>query len=346
MKQQIFFYILLIISVISIFCIWLYKKNDTILEGKGKKGGGIGKAFKKVGKFVKSVAKTISKATGLNKIGRKQRRRRRRNRARNKRIKKYIFALNAMYDYSVSALSVDYLQKLLDDLKNFYIDNYTVVDEIWLNLKPETRTYLKQKYVRFYQLKQKVFIDNTDKNINVRKKKNVFLINNSMLSVSSNETFDLPPPPKISNAASSMATVAAAASAIANSDFALSVHNFGKTSINQIRNADLINENFVDFFGNVDNGNNIVMHYVNLYNNYASSALYTNDDKIEKIFKSYETFFDTQIYEIKKTIDGIKQDKLIQNGQTLNYINTKLEYFYKILNTINQKTTYGQNLSS
>jgi hypothetical protein len=342
MKQRMYFYIflLIIVSVVSIFWIGSCKKNASIIEGKGKKG----LKNTKFGKFVKRMSKTISKKLGGNAL--KKKKRARRNRAREKRIKKYIFILNTLYDYSVN--SIDYLQLLLEDLEHFYIENHTIVNQIWSNVRPETRDYLKNKYARFNQLKQKILFD-ADKNINVRKKKNVILVNNSMISVLSNDTFELPTPPVITGTntvAAAAAAVAVQADVVTNSDFSVNVYDLATTFINQIRKKDVTNENFMDFFGNSDNGNNnIVAYYVNIYNNYANSALYQKYDEIENMFKRYEHFFDTQGYEIKKTIDGIKQNQTINNGETLYYINTKLEYFYKLLNTIEQKTDYGKQLS-
>jgi hypothetical protein len=339
--KQFYILFLIIISVVSIFCIGLYNKNTTVIEGKGRKKFG----QTKFGKFVRRMKKTISKTLGLNKIGQQKRRNARKNKARNNRIKKYVFKLNSLYDYSVSITPIDYLQTLLDDFKKLYVDNHNTVYRIWSNLKIETRSYLKQKYIRFNQLKQKILFDNN--NINIRKKGNTIIQNNSMISISSTETFTLPPNEVISNDEKSNTNNNEIQNEVVstNSDFSVGLVSAATNFINQVSSTEKVNEYFVDFLGNIDNGD-VVAYYVNVYNNYEHSANYTNNDVIEQIFKSYEIFFDTQLYEIQKTIEKIKQNKNVNNGETLYYINTKLEYFYKILNTIEQKTLYGKQLIS
>lgn len=355
MTQQMLFYILflLFISVLFVFYIGSYS-NGVIIEGKtskklkkGIKSAKIGNKIKKLGNKIKSITKTIITKLNNNlnpvKLAKliKKRRRAKRNRARNRRIQKYIRILNSTYDYSVSGTPVDYLQLILNNFKNLYVDNYNVFYSIWGNVKPLTRTYLKEKYKRFLEIKKKIL-----DNINIRKK----TIDNKILT-SSYKTFDL----SIVSMNKSQDTIPEPGSSVIaqnDSDYSKNVFNRANQFINQIRETNSVSESFTDFLGNSDNGQKPVTYYVNLYDQYADSAYFRSYDKIEIVLKKYETFFNRRMYEIKRTIDGIKQGQSIENGvviekgQTLNYLNSKLEFFYTILNTIEQKTPYGIILMS
>lgn len=357
MMQQILFYILflLFISVLFVFYISSYS-NRVIIEGKtakklkkGIKSVKIGNKIKKLGNKIKNITKTIVKKLNNNlnpmKLAKliKEKRRAKRNRARNRRIQKYIRILNSIYDYSVSGTPVDYLQIILNNLKKLYVDNYNVFYSIWGNVKPLTRTYLKEKYKRFLEIKKKIL-----DNINIRKK----TVDNKIL-ISSYKTFDL----SIDSTNKSQDSIRSETGSFGivaqnDSDYSKNIFNQAKQFINQIRDANSVSESFTDFLGNSDNGQKPVTYYVNLYDQYADSAYFKSYDKIENVLKKYETFFNRRMYEIKRTIDGIKQGQSIENGvviekgQTLHYLNSKLEFFYTILNTIEQKTPFGIILMS
>lgn len=361
------FYILflIIVSVFFVFFIGAYTyRRNTVIEGAKKPS--IKKIAKSAGKGLKTFSKIISKtitkinnnlnpAKLLNRM--KKRMKARKNRERNRRIKLHILKANSLLgaakpgtDSFVSSKPMDYLQLELNDFYNFYIVNHTSVYKIWVNVKPQTRTYLKEKYKRFIEIKRKI-LDFLNAKVNT-------IPNDPKILTSSSQSFDLPKKTNTEGAPTTVSTTVSSSSSAKSSDYSKNIFEQVQPFIDLIHQTNSTPEAFTDFFGNSDNGQPkkndkiSIPYYVNIYDEYADSAYFKSYDKIEVLLKKYETYFDKNTDIIKYVVDGIKQaptvenGKTIQKGQTLYYLNTKLEFFYKLINTIEQKTDYGKQLIS
>jgi hypothetical protein len=274
----------------------------------------------------------------------KQLRRESKNRKK-KRIENLIKKAKYLYYNSVSGN--DYLQMFFNDLKILFIDNHNVMNKIWLNLKTITRVYLKEKWKLFIKIKDKILDDINKRRVKVEQKfkrgrtrkwkrdrtkwtivKNDYiLITYDSFLLSSEQsptevpTEDLPKQNVLS-------------------DFSKDVYLNVQKYINTIVGS---NESFISSIPNDIETDNIkvVKYYVDLFDKYADDAFFKKNDKLDKILTDYEKYYDKNAGDIKEMIDTLYKT----DANTLAYINKKVEFVLKIINTI-PSTNYGKILNA
>lgn len=287
-----------------------------------------------------------------------------RKRQMNKRYKYYLDTLTTFYNNSKTSVdnsvSNDYFGNILKGYEDLYVKNNSIVNRIWGNVKPYTRTYLKEKWTQFNVLKTKILND-----INNRKIKENFQSFNSepfsfknsfkkfksstlrSLRKIESDMLKIVKPKKTvkwryvdsTNCTKCILTTCT----MVPDSFELPTEQYSANNAPTISTSDFAKEfykedqkeNFTDLLWNSKSTSSI-NDFVKVYDEYADSAYFKNNDKIDKLFKKIEKkyFRDKKIF--KKVIDNL--DTVI-----LEYINKNLNLFYKILNTI-PKTEYGKIL--
>ena len=231
----------------------------------------------------------------------------RKKRDEKKRIEKLINKAKNLYIISVSG-NPDYIQIFFDSLKKFFIDNHNIVNKIWLNVNTMTRSYLKEKWQRFIKIKEKIFND----------------INNNYILTTYDNFLPLCEAP-LSKDKTPLFLV---------SDFSKDVYSNIQQYIETIHSKESFTSCGVD--ESID-----VKYYVNLYDTYAKDAYFNKYDELENILTEYEKFYNKNASDIKKAIEILYKTDSI----TLAYINQKVIFFLKIINTIHS-TNYGKILNS